>query len=360
MQPRKEAEDVLTLPRILISPLPLLSPPAPSQQIQNTMSPTSNNTNRDDAAGDALGFLPMIGYILNLNRRQTNTADFTDPEADNSRQNINISFKADSNMARSANTNGGTAAAGVEVQATWNNEGADPPETAIDEPPAPAHDPENLHYWNWIGNWSWSRKGKFVAAAAAVLGTFAVGTAFGVFERENLKMKANQNTAMIMMPKAPKSNSPRPPQTKASKLPPSESSSLPSSSPSIDPSGVPSLDPSFGPSSEPSSSSMPSDEPSSDPSSQPSSAPSSMPSDEPSSEPSSMPSDEPSSEPSISSEPSSMPSGEPSSEPSLQPSESAAPSCSPSSAPTESPSKPPGVNLFYPEWVSGSGRSGCR
>ena len=186
------------------------------------------------------------------------------------------------------NADGGTDAAGgggFEVQALWNNEGADP-ETGVDEPPAPAaHAPENPFYWNLIGTRNLSRRGKF-AVAAVVLTTMAVGTAFGVWERENRKINANQSTAMVVMPKAPKSsNSPRQ-DSKSSKAPSSEPSSMPSATPSL----FPSI--SSDPSSEPSS--MPSDVPSSEPSSQPSSEPSSMPSDVPSSEPSSMPSLNPS------------------------------------------------------------------
>ena len=176
------------------------------------MSPPTDTINRcdrspHDAACDHLGFLAMKSSMLNLNGSQTN---------------------ADSNVARSANTNGGTdvvaAAAGVEVQATWNNEGEDP-ETGVDEPPAPVHAPENPHYWDWAGRRkagrrNWSTKEKFVAAAA-VLGIMSAGGS-----AVNRKMKASQNqTAMVMMPKTPKT-------TKASKRPKAPSCLFPSESPS--------------------------------------------------------------------------------------------------------------------------------
>ena len=107
-----------------------------------------------------------------------------------------------------ADGDGGTDAVGVEVQATWNDEDADP-ETGVDEPPAPdaaaaaVHAPENPY--RWILRRNCSRKGKYVAAAL-LLTTMVVGTAFGVWERENRKINANQATAMAVMSKSPKSS----------------------------------------------------------------------------------------------------------------------------------------------------------
>ena len=145
----------------------------------------------------------------------------------------------------SANTDhGGNDAgsgSGMEVQATWNDGGADP-ETAIDEPPAPA--PENPHYWDWAGRRNWSTKEKFVAAAA-VLGIMSAG---GSAVAVNRKMKASQNqTAMVMMPKTPKT-------TKAPKRPKAPSDLFPSESPSEFPSESPLESPSEFPSESPSES----------------------------------------------------------------------------------------------------------